>query len=749
MVESPTKTKTLKKFLGRNYKIMATKGHIIDLPKSKLGVDIENDFEPQYLVIRGKKSVIDEIAKEAKKAGKVYLAPDPDREGEAIAQHLYSRLKDHNDNIYRITYNELTKDAVKRALKEAGQIDSDKVMAQQARRILDRLVGYKVSPILWKTVLRGLSAGRVQSVALKIISEREAEIEKFEPKEYWKIKAELATEKGDKFYAMLAKINGQDFEIGDQEQAEKACTEIRDAEFSVSEVKKERKKRNPLPPFITSTLQQDASNRLRFAPQKTMYIAQELYEGIDLGKEGAAGLITYMRTDSVRISEEALGQAREFIQAKFGDKYLPDGPRRFKSKKSAQDAHEAIRPTSLQYHPDEVKKYLSRDQYRLYTLIFNRFVASQMVPAEYDNLSVDIKAGDYLFRSTSSQIAFDGFLKIYQYQKNGNGKNGDDDSQVLPELREGDKLTLEELIPSQHFTKPPSRFSEASLVRELEQNGIGRPSTYAQIIHTLKNRKYVKSEKRVLIPTELGRTVNDILMEHFPHIFNIKFTAHMEDELDKVEEGKDDWVGVLREFYAPLSKSIDEVTPKLKKIKESLQEDAGQECEKCGSAMVVKWGRNGKFLACSNYPECRNTKPLNGEDGIEELDRECPKCGNKLVVRSGRFGRFIACSSYPDCDYTEAISTGVKCPREGCDGVLVEKRSRRGKQFFGCSNYPKCDYAVWNRPVEKKCPSCEHYFMLEKNTKKDGLHYKCPECNFVLKEEEEEQAAERLENAVK
>ncbi|HEQ99700.1 MAG TPA: type I DNA topoisomerase [candidate division Zixibacteria bacterium] len=748
VVESPTKTKTLKKFLGKKYKVMATKGHIIDLPKSRLGVDVDDDFTPNYMVIRGKKKVIDEIAREARKSGNVYLAPDPDREGEAIAYHLYGRLSGVNNNIYRVSYNELTKSAVKKAMDNAGPINDDKVMAQQARRILDRLVGYKVSPILWKTVLRGLSAGRVQSVALKILCEREEEIEKFEPEEYWKVKAELLSGKENKFYAMLHKIEGEDFKIGSEKESDEICNDIRQQEFKIASVKKEKKKRNPYPPFITSTMQQDASSRLRFAPQKTMYIAQQLYEGIDLGKAGSVGLITYMRTDSVRLSNEALGQARSYIKERYGEKYLPDSPRVYKSRKSSQEAHEAIRPTSLEHHPDEIKEFLTRDQYRLYNLIYARFVASQMVPAVYENISVDIEAGKYLFRAGTSQLVFDGFLKVYK-AANGNGKdNGEDEPQVLPELEEGEKLKLEDLLPTQHFTKPPPRFSEASLVRELEQNGIGRPSTYAQIIYTLKNRKYVDSEKRALIPTELGRTVNGILREYFPHIFNIEFTAHMEDELDKIEEGKDNWVDVLREFYAPLSKTLDEIAPKLKEIKARTQEETDEVCEKCGAPMVVKWGRNGKFLACSAYPECKNTKPLNGENGIEELDRDCPKCGNKLVIRSGRFGRFIACSTYPDCDYTEAVSTGVKCPRKGCDGELVERRSRRGKIFYGCSRYPKCDYAVWNKPVNKECPSCGHYFMLEKNTKKDGLHFKCPECNFVEKVEEEE-AAERLENAVK
>jgi DNA topoisomerase-1 len=700
------------------------------------------------MVIRGKKQVIDGIIKEAKKSRNIYLAPDPDREGEAIAHHLYTKLSKYNDNIFRVVYNELTKSAVLKALEDAGRIDDDKVMAQQTRRILDRLVGYQVSPVLWKTVLRGLSAGRVQSVALKIICSREEEIDKFETKEYWKIKAQLETDKQKKFLAWLAKIDGKDFEISSDKESKKTCADIKKSEFKVDSVKNEKKKRNPLPPFITSTLQQDAANRLRFAPQKTMYVAQELYEGVDLGESGAVGLISYMRTDSVRIAEEAINAARDLIVSEYGPDYIPDKPRRYKTKKSAQDAHEAIRPTSLEYHPDKIKKYLSRDQYRLYSLIYSRFVASQMVSAVYDNLTIEIEAGKYLFRARSSQLAFDGFLKVYHMDKEKNNNGNGDNDQALPSLEKNDPLKLEELIPSQHFTKPPPRYSEASLVRELEQNGIGRPSTYAQIIHTLRYRKYVVSEKRVLSPTDLGKTVNKILLDHFPHVFNIEFTAHMEDELDKIEDGRDNWVDVLKEFYKPLSDSLEKVNANLKDIRQSTQEETDEVCEKCGSPMLIRWGRNGRFLACSAYPDCRNTRALNGENGIEELDRDCPKCGNKLVMRTGRYGRFIACSTYPDCDYTEAISTGVKCPKEGCKGTLVEKRSRRGKLFFGCSEYPKCDYAVWNKPVDKKCPSCGHPFMLEKNTKKDGLHLKCPECNFVVKTEEEK-TAERLEDAVK
>jgi len=748
VVESPTKTKTLKKFLGRKYKVMATKGHIIDLPKSKLGVDVEDGFKPHYTVIRGKKQIIDEIVKQAKKSNRIFLAPDPDREGEAIAHHLFNRIKKFNDSIYRIQYNELTKKAVLKALEDAGQINDDKVMAQQARRILDRLVGYQVSPILWKTVLRGLSAGRVQSVALKIICQREEEIEKYVIKEYWKIKAQLQPKSKNEFTASLIKIDGKDFEISTETDAKDATKDIKAQEFKVANVKKEKKRRNPLPPFITSTLQQDAANRLRFAPQKTMYIAQELYEGIDLGNAGSIGLITYMRTDSVRIANEALEAARELIAEKYGTEYLPEKPRQFKSKKSAQDAHEAIRPTSVEYLPSEIKQYLSRDQYRLYNLIYSRFMASQMTPAVYDNIAIDIAAGKYLFRATSSQLAFDGFLKVYKIENGKNGNGNGDEPQILPELEKEDSLDLRELISSQHFTKPPPRFSEASLVKELEQNGIGRPSTYAQIIFTLKNRKYVNVEKRVLIPSELGRTVNRILIEHFPQVFNIEFTAHMEDELDKIEVGKDNWVDVLKEFYGPFSETLGEVQTKLKDIKATTQEETDEVCEKCGAPMVIRWGRNGRFLACSSYPDCRNTRPLNGENGIEELDRDCPECKSKLVLRSGKFGRFIACSTYPECKYTEAISTGVKCPKNDCDGDLVEKRSRRGKQFFGCSKYPKCDFAVWNKPVKKEFLACKYPFMVEKDTIKNSLHCKCSECNFVEKLEEEE-STEKLENAVK
>ncbi|MBD3380955.1 MAG: type I DNA topoisomerase [candidate division Zixibacteria bacterium] len=754
VVESPTKTKTLKKFLGRKFKIMATKGHIIDLPKSRLGVDIDNDFEPRYIYIRGKKAVVDEILKEAKKARRIFLAPDPDREGEAIAWHLLGKLDKVNGSIHRVVYNELTKKAVQSAIETAGDIDDNKVMAQQARRILDRLVGYQVSPILWKTVLRGLSAGRVQSVALKIICEREEEVENFEPQEFWKVQGLFTAGKKDKFTAALFKVDGEDFLISSQEESDKVCADISKQDFSISSVKKEEKKRNPMPPYITSTLQQDASNRLRFATQKTMYVAQQLYEGVDLGDAGSVGLISYMRTDSVRISEEALQSARQHIAERFGEKYLPEKARRFKTKKSAQDAHEAIRPTSMEYPPEKIKQFLTPDQYKLYSLIYSRFLASQMNPAIYDSLTVEVEGGRYLFRVSTSQIKFDGFMKIYKTEKRDNGNGDDNENQVLPELEEGHKVDLKELDPTQHFTKPPPRFTEASLVRELEQNGIGRPSTYSQIISTIKNRKYIKLEKRKLMPTDLGKTVNRILIEHFEHIFNVDFTSHMEEELDKIEEGKDNWVDVLREFYKPFSETLETVEGKLGDIKQSTQETTDEVCEKCGSAMVIKWGRNGRFLACSAYPECKNTKPLNGEDKsqVKELERDCPKCGNKLVLREGKFGRFIACSTYPNCDYTEAISTGVKCSAEGCPGTFVERRSRRGKPFFGCSEYPKCTEAVWYRPIDRECPECGHYFMFEKKTKKDGLHLKCPKCNFILKledEEEKQESAERLENAVK
>lgn len=730
IVESPTKSRTLAKFLGRNYAIKATSGHLLDLPKSKLGIDLENDFEPDYKVIKGKAKIIKELQDAAKKADKVYLAPDPDREGEAIAYHVAGKLEASNGQLFRVTFNEITKRAVLAGIEQATTIDQSKVDAQQARRLLDRLVGYKVSPVLWKTICRGLSAGRVQSVALRIICEREAEIDAFTPVEFWKFAGIFLTESDVEFAARLFKIDGEDVAISSEADAVALEEKLLAESYKVDSVQVEQRKRRALPPYITSTLQQDASVRLGFAPKRTMMIAQSLYEGVELGDEGPVGLITYMRTDSVRIAQEAVAAAREFIVEKYGPEYYPEKPNFYKSKKSAQDAHEAIRPTYMAHPPEKVKRYLNKDQFRLYELIWNRFLASQMAPARFDQLTIDILGGKYKFRVTSQTVTFPGFLAVYTMTPEENG-NGNGDSDNLPELKEGDGLKLKDVEPTQHFTKPPPRFTEASLVKELESDGIGRPSTYAQIISTLRDRKYVDLEQRRLIPTDLGKTVNTLLVDQFPEIFSIKFTADMETELDKVEAGEYGWKAVLSDFYTPFSERLKTVEENRDEIKKATQKVSDIVCDKCGSPMIEKWSRNGRFLACSAYPECKNTMSMDGS-AEEEIDEVCDLCGSPMVIKQGRFGRFIACSAYPKCKNTKALSIGVKCPRPDCDGNVVEKKTKRGKSFWGCSRYPKCDYASWYKPVAKSCPACGASPMVEKDSRKYGPHLQCLECKYRL-----------------
>lgn len=736
IVESPAKSRTLKKFLGKSFDVQATVGHIVDLPKSKLGVDTEDGFKVDYVMIRGKGNVVKKLKTAAKKAESIYLAPDPDREGEAIAWHVSEQLKNAK-NVYRVTFNEITKSAVKKALDSPREIDMNLVNAQQARRVLDRLVGYKVSPFLWKTIARGLSAGRVQSVALRIICEREEEIEAFVEEEYWTIDALLNDKEKAELKARLAKIEGKNPEIKSQEESDKAVAEIKEQDFVVESVKKSQKRRNPLPPFITSTLQQDAAKAFYFTPKKTMMIAQQLYEGVELGDEGPTGLITYMRTDSVRIADSALDSARQYIGEKYGKEYLPEKARQFKTKKGSQDAHEAIRPTYLDHPPENLKKHLTKDQLKLYTLIWNRFLASQMTPAVYDTTQVVIMAGKYQFNASAQALSFDGFLKLYhETDENGNGdKNGE--AARIPDLTRGDKLTLKELFPEQHFTKPPARYSQASLVKTLEAEGIGRPSTYASIISTLTDRKYVEFMERRLHPTELGRTVYKILVQSFPKIFDVKFTAEMENDLDSVESGEEIWTDVIKEFYTPFDKQLGSLESKQDAIKESLTEKTGEKCEKCGAEMVIKWGRNGRFQACSAYPECRNTKPLPGEAEEIKTDEKCPKCGSPMIVKTGRFGKFLACSEYPECKTTKAFSTGVKCPKD--KGDIVEKRSRKGKVFYGCSNYPECDFVSWYKPVAKTCPECKHPLMYDKYSKKNGAYYACPNCKHKIYLEKQEE----------
>ena len=731
IVESVAKTKTINRILGKDFIVKASIGHIKDLPKKRLGVDIEDGFEPEYITIKGKGKTLQELKRLATQSDQVFLATDPDREGEAIAYHIAEELKNKNSNIRRVLFNEITASAVKHAIEHPTEIDLDKVEAQKARRVMDRLVGYQISPILWKTIYRGLSAGRVQSVALRLICEREDEIEAFVPEEYWTITALLRGEETSPFRAKLVKIAGKAPKIGDEDTARYYVEDIRKKSFRVQSIVKKEIKRNPPPPFITSTLQQDAARRFGFTAQRIMSIAQQLYEGIELGGEGSVGLITYMRTDSTRIAKEALAAVREYIGTAYGQEYLPDKPRFFKRKGNIQDAHEAIRPTSMAREPRKIAKYLTPDQLKLYQLIWNRFVASQMAPSVHEQTTIDIAADEYLFRKTGSVIKFRGYLQVYEdiTEKDEEGENGDGKDVFPVNLREGETVKLLELLPEQHFTKPPARYSESTLIKELDRLGIGRPSTYALIISTLLNRKYVEKKERRLHPTELGRTVNRLLVTNFPDVFNVKFTAEMEAELDQIESGEKSSVAVLKEFYGPFRQAVEQVDSKRLEIKSSLQEKLNEKCPECGNPLVIKWGRNGKFIACSNYPECRYTRPLEEEE--TRTDEKCELCGADMVIKTGRYGRFLACSNYPRCKNTRPLSLNIPCPK-GCGGTIVERRSRRGKLFYGCSNYPKCNFATWYKPVPEPCPQCGNSYMEERHSKTKGEYLRCPVCKFEL-----------------
>ncbi len=743
IVESPAKARTIKKYLGKGFEVKASIGHVKDLPKKELGIDISADgeFAPHYVTIRGKGKVISELKKAAKTADAVYLAPDPDREGEAIAWHIARELG-RREGVYRVLFHEITPQAIKEALKSPLAIDENRVNAQQSRRILDRLVGYKISPLLWKTVRRGLSAGRVQSVAVRLVCDREAEIKAFKPEEYWHIDAMLSGPQPPVFPARLHAIKGKKAVVGNQQQADGIVKELSTASFTVSKCEQKKRKRNPLPPFITSKLQQEASRKLNFSAKKTMMVAQQLYEGVELGASGPTGLITYMRTDSVRVSDAALKDCRDYIKGRFGSEYLPARAIHYKNKNSAQDAHEAIRPTSMEFDPDQVAGFLTADQLKLYQLIWNRFVASQMAPAEYFQTVVDIKAGEhYRFRAVGRRQIFAGFLALYEVGKdNGNGSNGKEEDRELPPLAVGDQLTLEKLEPSQHFTQPPPRFTESTLVKELEEKGIGRPSTYATILSTIQDREYVELREKKFYPTDLGVLVTELLKKSFPDILDVSFTAQMENTLDQVEEGKYDWQQLLKNFYQPFEERLAAAVATMKEVRQQ-EEETDEICEKCGARMVIKWGRNGKFLACPNYPECKNTRnltsremPADPELSPEEIEQlgKCPQCGSSLTVKNGRFGRFIACSRYPECKYTRSIGTGIGCPVEGCDGEIVEKKSRKGKIFYSCSRYPDCQYALWNKPYPMTCPDCGHPFLVEKVSKSRGHYLQCPrkECSY-------------------
>ncbi|MFN0152286.1 MAG: type I DNA topoisomerase [bacterium] len=728
IVESPAKAKTIKKFLGSKFEVLASMGHVRDLPKKRLGIDVENDFKPDYINIRGKGKALLALKKSADKADAVYLAPDPDREGEAIAWHLKNYLsRPDSTNIHRVSFNEITEHAVKNSIQAAGEIDMRKVDAQQARRILDRLVGYMVSPLLWKVVYRGTSAGRVQSVALRLIVEREDEINAFKTEEYWTISGEFVGKSATPFLARLVEVKGEKPKIGTDAEAQAILGALKGVDFVVREVIRKARTRNPGPPFITSTLQQDAARRLGYSARKTMSVAQDLYEGVETG-EGPVGLITYMRTDSTRISNEALDEVRKFIGEKYGEASLPKQARGYKAKKGAQDAHEGIRPTSAFRTPESLRAHLSSDQFRLYELIWNRFVASQMEQAQFDTTTVSIDAGEYAFRASGSILKFAGFLQVYGdlVDPKAGGEKGMEEL-VLPPIDEGERLACNALTPEQHFTQPPPRYNEASLVKTLEEKGIGRPSTYAAIIATLISRKYVTREKSRFFPTEIGIVVGKFLIERFDNIFNVGFTAKMEEELDRIESGEDEWVKVVRNFYDPFKKELDEVTKKTGEIRKEMEKDSGETCEKCGKAMIVRWGRNGQFLACSGYPDCKSTKPLGGEEP-KATGESCEKCGGAMVVRSGRFGRFVACSNYPDCKNTKPLSVGVSCPEPNCGGYITEKRSKKGRTFYGCSRYPDCTFALWNKPVAEKCAECNSPYMLEKWAKAKGSYLECPSC---------------------
>ena len=797
IVESPAKAKTIQKYLGSGYEVEASLGHIKDLPKKSLGVDLDNDFETEYVVIPGKEKVVAKLKKLAKTANAIYLAPDPDREGEAIAAHLAEELggdgadgkkkKRNPVSIRRVSFNEITKRAVQEAFQHPRDIDVNLVDAQQTRRVLDRLVGYQISPLLWDKVRRGLSAGRVQTVALRLIVEREREIKAFNKEEYWTIDAHLQGQKPPAFDARFVGIGDERTPIPNGEEAEKIRATLENANWTVRSVDTRERRRSPAAPFTTSKFQQDASRKLRFSVKRAMMIAQRLYEGIDLGHEGTVGLITYMRTDSPQVSNDALVEVRELIGKDFGKEFLPESPNTYKSKKLAQEAHEAIRPTSVARHPDAVKPYLQEDEYKVYKLIWQRFVASQMNPAIFDQTTVDIDAtsGDtrYRFRVTGSVLKFEGFLKVYEESKDTKDEEDEALKHKLPLLTAGQKLTLKGLKPEQHFTEPPPRYNEASLVKELEERGIGRPSTYSAIISTIQERQYVQKTGGKFIPTEIGMVVTDLLVENFKDIFDPMYTARLEEELDEIEEGKERWTDALSDFYKKFEKELHYAEKHMENVKR-MEKPTDEKCERCGSPLVIKWGKHGsfyacsaydkndpnsctftkenpidlpdldsadvqetsqeeycencgrpmvlkrgrfgQFMACTGYPDCKTTRRLDQGKKVPDipLDENCPQCGRNLLLRHGRYGEFISCSGYPECKWVKQNYIGVKCP-ECKTGDLAEKKARRGNVFYGCSNYPKCRFTSAYKLVAEACPECGSPYLLEKNLK-SGSFLVCP-----------------------
>ena len=738
IVESPTKAKTIGKYLGAGYTVKATVGHVRDLPQRKLGVDVDNDFTPEYVPIKEKAKTLAEIKKAAKASSRVLIATDPDREGEAIAWHVAESLG-NGGKVQRVLFHEITKDAIKQALANPLDIDQNKVDAQQARRVLDRLVGYKTSPLLWKSIKTGLSAGRVQTVALRLICEREEEIRKFVPQEYWTIEADLEKD-GQGFQARLHKLDGHKPEIKDEATAQAIVVDALKLPFKVTTVEKGERRRPAPPPFRTSTLQQEAAKQLGYSAAVTMRLAQQLYEGIEIGAEGPVGLITYMRTDSIRVADSAVEQARDFIAREFDKRYLPATPNVHKSGKGqsrVQDAHEAIRPTDVLRRPDDLKQHLDARQFKLYQLIWRRFVASQMNPAVFETTKVDFDLGRFVFRATGSRVLFDGYHKLYHEAHEPEEGKTLEDLPPIPPLVEGDVVTVKQITPNQHFTEPPPRFSEASLVKELERLGIGRPSTYAAIISTLKNRWYATAKDRRFQPTPQGEIVWRVLKQCFPDVFEVGFTAQMETELDKVEEGDLRWQRVLEDFWGPFSRALAAVDiDRLIHDVHDLSELPKEKCPNCGGPLIVKSGRFGPYIACAKYPECRFSRPL-AKNKVPDRpsDEKCQECGAPMVIKTGRYGEFLACTRYPKCKHTRPVPLGVKCPKCGT-GDLAERRTRKGRNFFGCLRYPDCDYSTWNRPVPVACPSCGFLGMEEKQTKAAGATRKCLKCGHEITLEE-------------
>ena len=725
VVESPTKVKTIQKYLDGKFVVKASMGHVRDLPKSQLGVDPKKNFKPKYVVSPLKKKVLDDLKKAAEKATDLYVATDPDREGEAIGWHLTQELSFDKSKIHRITFNEITERAVKAAFEHPGKIDLKKVDAQQARRILDRLVGYSLSPLLWDKVQRGLSAGRVQSVAVRLIVDREREVEAFVPREYWSLHARLAAKLPPEFVATLREIDGERVEVPrdgkaatlpDEATTRAAMAGLDTARWVVRSVTRGERRRNPAPPFITSTLQQEAGRKLGFWARKTMTVAQQLYEGIDIGDQGAVGLITYMRTDSVQVSRDAQEETRQFVATRFGQDYLPAAPPVYKSRGRAQEAHEAIRPSDVTRDPKSVARFLNKDQLALYRLIWERFVGSQMQPAVYDTMTVDIEAGRCVFRAQGQTMKFKGFTAVYiETYEDGDTAADEEAELAMPALEEGEVLRLLGLDPKQHFTQPPPRFTEASLVKALEELGIGRPSTYASILGTIiHDRGYIRRERRTLFPTELGTEVTDLLMPFFQDIMNVEFTALMEDELDRVEEGELDWVKAVRDFYAPFEKDLKKAQKEM--VNQKAGAETGEACPDCGEPLLERRGRFGKFFACSAYPDCKYTRDAGKDQRAQDepTDETCPSCSKPMVIKHGRFGKFIACSGYPECKTTKPVTLGIACPEPGCSGQLVERRSKRGRTFYGCSAYPECKFVVWQRPIQEACPQCQATFLTER-----------------------------------